>query len=71
MPYQYSKKLQKNREELDQHELSKENIRNAETAYLELTEYSNFKKVDCINNAEIRTINSINEEIFNYVINEL
>lgn len=71
MPYDYTKKLQTNREELDQHELSEDNIRNAEIAYLELTEYANFKKVNCVINDELRTIENIGEEVYNFVIEEL
>lgn len=67
MPYDYSKKLQTNREELDQHELSEENIRNAEVAYLELTDYANFKKINCVVNEEIRTIDDIHSDVFDYV----
>ena len=71
MPYDFSKKLQNTREELDQHELSEDNIRNAEIAYLELTEYANFKKVNCVINDELRTIENIGEEVYNFVIEEL
>lgn len=68
MPYLYSKKLQQNREELDEHELSKENMINAENAYLELADYDNFIKINCVENEEIRHIEDINEELFEHII---
>ena len=45
MPYTYSKKLQNNRAELDEHELSEDNLINAENAYLEMTELFDFIKI--------------------------
>lgn len=68
MPYIYTKKLQDNREELDEHELSKDNIINAEKAYLELASYDNFIKIDCVKDDVIRDIDEINEELINEVL---
>ncbi len=68
MPYIYTKKLQDNREELDEHELSKDNIINAEKAYLELASYDNFIKIDCVKDDMIRNIDEINEELINEVL---
>lgn len=68
MPYFYSKKLQQNRIELDEHELSKENIINAENAYLELADYDSFIKINCVENEEIRQIKDINDELFENII---
>lgn len=71
MPYKFSKKLQKNREELDEHELSEDNMINAENAYLEMTELFDFIKISCVNNNEIRTIEEISEEVYekiNYLL---
>ena len=67
MPYEYSKSLQKNRKELDQHETSEENIRNAERAYLEMADLFNFIKIECVKDNSIRTIPDIEEELFNKV----
>lgn len=67
MPYEYSKNLQHNRKELDQHETSKEHIINAENAYLEMCELFNFKKVECVKDNKIRDIEDINEEIFKLI----
>ena len=57
-----------NREELDEHELSKDNIINAEKAYLELALYDNFIKIDCVKDDMIRNIDEINEELINEVL---
>lgn len=67
MPYDYSKKLQSNRTELDELETSKENITNAEKAFLEMCEVFNFKKIECVHNKNIRSIDDINDELYNYV----
>lgn len=71
MPFEYSKKLQNNRTELDEHEKSNENIINAENAYLELSELYNFKKIECIKDNNIRTIEDISNEIYEIVKNEI
>ena len=67
MPYEYSKSLQKNRKELDQHELSEENIRNAENAYMEMADLFNFIKIECVKDGNIRTIADIQEELLGKV----
>lgn len=67
MPYEYACKLKKNREELDEHELSESNLKNAENAYLEMTEYFDFIKIDCVNNKMIRTIEDINNELYEQI----
>ena len=59
--------LKKNRTELDQHELSEEHLRNAETCYLELAELHNYIKIDCVKDGVIRTKEDINEEIYQKV----
>jgi len=71
MPYTYSKKLQTNRSELDEHELSEENLINAENAYLEMTEMFNFIKIECVQDENIRTIEDISNEIYNQIKNLL
>lgn len=71
MPYKYSKNLQKNRIELDEHEKSIENITNAENAYLEMTEIFDFNKIECVINDNLRTIEDISDEIFSLVKKEL
>lgn len=67
MPYKFSKKLQKNREELDEHEKSKDNIINAEKAYLELANIYDFIKIECISDNNLRTVENIHKEIIDIV----
>lgn len=64
MPYKYSKQLQKNRTELDEHENSEENLVNAENAFLEMSEIFDFIKIECVKNDTIRSIDEISEEIY-------
>lgn len=63
MPYEYSNKLKSNREFLDEHEKSEEHLRNAEEAYIELSELYNWDKIECVNDNEIKTIEEIHNEI--------
>jgi len=67
MPYTYSKKLQNNRVELDEHELSEDNLINAENAYLEMTDLFDFIKIECVKENNIRSIEEISEEIYNKI----
>ena len=67
MPYEFSKKLQSNRTELDEHEKSLENITNAEIAYIEMAEIYDFKKIECIKDNQLRTIDDISNEIYEII----
>lgn len=67
MPYEYTIELNKNRTELDQHELSEKHLKNAEEAYLELAELHHYKVINCISNGQIRTIEDIHNEVYEYV----
>lgn len=67
MPYEYACELKRNRNELDQHEISKEHLENAEKAYLELAHLHNYKIIDCVKNGVLRTKEDIHEEIYKYV----
>lgn len=71
MPYVFSKKLQKNRQELDEHELSEENMINAENAYLEMTDLFEFIKIDCVKDNKLRSIDDISKEVYEKVNNLL
>jgi dTMP kinase len=74
MPYEYGKKLREMRsktEALDEHEKSERNLRNAEKAYLEISEIYNFKIINSIKNNEIRSIENINDELYDDVILKL
>lgn len=63
MPYEYASSLKKNRESLDGNEKSEEHLKNAEDAYIELSELYNWSKVECVSNHKIKTIEQIQEDI--------
>ena len=67
MPYEYALELKKNRLSLDEHEKSKEHLKNAEKAYLELKDIYNFTYVNCVSDNKIRTIEDINNEILRFI----
>ena len=70
VPYEYSLELRKNRELIDEHEKSPEHLKNAEEAYIELSELYNWDRIECIKDNKLRTIEDINEEIIK-IINEV
>ena len=67
VPYEYSLELMKNRKFLDEYEKSPEHLKNAEEAYVELSELYNWSRIECIKDGKIRTIEDINNEILNIV----
>ena len=65
MPYLYACELKRNREEApDQNESSEKLLRRAEETYLELCELYGFKKVDCVKNNKIKSIDEIHEDVY-------
>lgn len=71
MPYEYSKKLQNNRSEIDEHESSKENITNAEIAYLEMAKLYDFKQIECVRDGLLKTVDEVSDEIYNLIKEEI
>ena len=69
VPYDFTKELEKNRESLDEHEKSPEHLKNAERAYVELSELYNWDRVECIKDNKLRSIEDISDEIFK-IVNE-
>ena len=69
MPYQYSLELKKNRNFLDEHERYPEHLKNAEDAYIELSEMYNWKRIECVKDGKIRSVSDINEEILDFLEN--
>ena len=67
MPYVYALELMKNREYEDGTERSVSYFKQAEEAYIELSELYNWDKIECVNDNNIRSINDINEEIMNII----
>ncbi len=64
MPYENALVLKKNRVNLDEHEKSPEHLKNAEEAYVELSELYNWDKIECVREGKIRTIEDINDEVY-------
>ena len=64
MPYDFAKELKKNREEIDIQEDSEEHLKNAESAYIELSELYNWDRIECVKENKLRTIEDINNEIY-------
>ena len=67
VPYQYSKELSKNRTDLDAHEKSEEHLKQAEEAYIELSELYNWDRIECIENEKLRSKEDINKEILSKI----
>ena len=68
VPYDVASELKKNRKEsLDQHEINKNHLINAERTYFELADMYNFDIINCALNNKIRSITSINDELFSKV----
>ena len=68
VPYKKIAELIKGRTTSDGQEKSPLHIRNAEQAYLELTELHNYKKIDCVDKKnKLRDILDIQEEILDIV----
>ena len=72
MPYECSLTLKKNREEaFDEHELDKNHLINAENAYIEIADKYNFFTIECNEGERIRTIEEINEDLYNYILSKI
>lgn len=71
MPSYMSEILNKNRDVIDEHESNREYMSLAETAYLEVANRHNYKIINCVVDGKLRTIEDINNELFDYVLSEL
>ena len=69
VPYENSIELRKNREFIDEHEKSEDHLKNAEKAYIELSELYNWNRIECIKNNKLRSIEDISKEILKIVKN--
>ena len=67
VPFDKTKKKKKNRESIDEHEKSEEHLKNAEKAYIELSELYNWNRIECIKNDKLRPIEDISEEILKII----
>lgn len=72
MPVEKTLILKQNRNEVaDEHESSVEHLTNAENTYIELANLFNFKTIECVNGDDIRTIEDISNEVYNFIIKEM
>ncbi len=68
LPYEYACILKSRREEApDETETDENYLRRGESSYLELADLYNFKKIDCVENGHIRTIEQIHEDVYKLV----
>ena len=67
VPFENTIELRRNREFVDEHEKSEEHLKNAENAYIELSELYHWEKIECIRNGKMRTIEDINDEIMDII----
>ena len=69
VPYENTIELMKGREEYDEHEKSIDHLKNAESAYIELSELYNWDRIECIRDGKLRTVEDINLEILDIINN--
>lgn len=67
VPLKYTLELRKNRTFIDEYEKSLDHLKQAEEAYLELSELYNWNKIECISNDKLRNIEEINEDIMKII----
>ena len=67
VPFENTIELRKNRTSIDEHEKSEEHLKNAEKAYIELSELYNWNRIECIKNNKLRDIEDISKEILKIV----
>jgi dTMP kinase len=69
MPHEYAEKLRANREEtLDDNEKASEYLKKTAETYLEISKIYDFKVINCVTNDRIKTIEEINNELYNDVL---
>ena len=68
VPLEVSMEIRKNRKEkIDQHESNVDHLKHAENAYLEIADLYDFVKIDCTVNNKMKSIEEINDIIFDYL----
>ena len=68
MPYEYACELKSKRlESADEVEKCEKYLKDAERTYLELSDIYNYKKIDCVKDNRVRTIEDIGEELYQKV----
>ena len=73
MPYEGALILKQNRtlDTLDEFEKDENHLKRAEQAYFEIADKFNFYTIECMENNRIKRIDEIQEELSNYVLNEI
>lgn len=71
MPYECSVCLKKNLGSSESLEMNREHLLSAESAYMEIALKYNFYTIECSSNGDIRSIDDINNEIYDYVIEHI
>ncbi len=72
MPYEASVRLKEGRiEKADQNEASAEHLINAENSYMEIAKKYGFYTIECCEKKEIKSIEEINEALYQYVKEQL
>ena len=69
VPFENTIELRKNRDFIDEHEKSEDHLKNAEKAYIELSELYNWNRIECIKNNKLRSIDDISKEILEIIKN--
>ena len=68
VPLEVSMEIRKNRKEtFDQHESNVDHLKYAENSYLEIADLYDFVKIDCTVNNKMKSVEEINEIIFDYL----
>ena len=70
MPYEKTNQLKQNRCIEDEHENNPEYLKNAEKAYIELSELYNWYRIECVKDDTIKTIDAINQEILDIILKD-
>ena len=69
LPYEYACELKKNRQEApDEAEKNADYLKKGEAAYLELAEIYNYDIIDCVSDKQIRSIEEINNELYDKIM---
>ena len=73
MPYEGAMILKENRtsDTLDEHEKAENHLKRAEQAYFEIAERFKFYTIECMENGRIKRIDEIQEELSNYVLEQI
>lgn len=71
MPTEYSRILKQKRASIDEHEKDENHLKQAELTYLEIAKEYDFKTIECVKDDEIRSIESINQELVEYVFDRI